>query len=227
MTRRTDALPKPQRNGSPTTDTAALADALKQHQARLARCRRCPLMQSTPVVGHPTISKVMLVGQAPGIREGELRRPFAWTAGKTLFKWFVQAGMPDEAAFRRNVYMAAVCRCFPGKLAKGGDRVPSPQEISNCAPWLDEEIRLLAPRLVIAAGKLAINEFVPEGRLDTTVGKLHRARRAGVEFDVLPLPHPSGASTWIHMEPGKTLLPHAIALLAGHPAWKALITALK
>jgi uracil-DNA glycosylase len=48
-----------------------------------------------------------------------------------------------------------------------------------------------------------------------------------VEFDVLPLPHPSGASTWIHVEPGKTLLPRALALLAGHPAWRATVAALE
>lgn len=207
-------------------DPAHLELALARHRARLLRCRRCPLMQSAPVAGAPVASRVVLVGQAPGAREGELRRPFAWTAGKTLFKWFVQAGMPDEAAFRRSVYMAAVCRCFPGKLAKGGDRVPNAQEIANCKPWLDEELRLLTPELVIAAGKLAIGEFLPGARLDAAVGTLRRATRAGVSFDLLALPHPSGASTWIHTEPGKTLLPRAIALLAAHPAWRSTLASL-
>ena len=182
-------------------------------------------MQSTPVIGLPAASDVMLVGQAPGVREATEHRPFAWTAGKTLFKWFVAAGMPDEDAFRRHVYMAAVCRCFPGKLPKGGDRVPQRDEVENCAGWLEAEIALLQPRLVIAAGKLAIGEFLSAGTLDLLVGRLHRAQRVGIEFDVLPLPHPSGASTWIHTEPGKTLLPQALALLARHPAWRA-VTAL-
>lgn len=180
-------------------------------------------MQSTPVIGYPVVSKVMLVGQAPGAKEGEVHRPFAWTAGKTLFKWFAQAGIASEEAFRRSVYMAAVCRCFPGKHAKSGDRVPSPVEIANCSGWLDAELQMLAPSLVIAAGKLAIREFLPEGKLDALVGRLHRGERAGVAFDVLPLPHPSGASTWIHMEPGKTLLPAALTLLASHPAWRAIV----
>lgn len=202
------------------------AHALRRHQARLARCRRCPLMMSTPVIGHPALSKVMLVGQAPGAREAEVHRPFAWTAGKTLFKWFAQAGIAEED-FRRHVYMAAVCRCFPGKRPAGGDRVPAPDEVANCSGWLDAELQLLAPELVIAAGKLAIKELLPGDKLDALVGRLHRAQRAGVEFDVLPLPHPSGASTWIHVEPGKTLLPRALALLAGHPAWRAIVAALE
>jgi len=192
------------------------------HQAALARCRRCPLMASTPVIGYPVVSRVMLVGQAPGDREAEEHRPFVWTAGKTLFKWFAQAGLEGEENFRRRVYMAAVCRCFPGKRPTGGDRVPTPVEVANCSSWLDAELRLLRPRLVIAAGKLAIREFLSADKLETVVGDLHRATRAGVRFDVLPLPHPSGASTWIHTEPGKTLLQHALTALREHPAWRAL-----
>jgi uracil-DNA glycosylase len=208
------------RSGASERDLAA---ALERHQARLARCRRCPMMKSTPVIGLPVASAVMLVGQAPGVREAEVHQPFAWTAGRTLFKWFTSAGMPGEEAFRRHVHMAAVCRCFPGKLPKGGDRVPTPEEVANCSGWLDAEIALLRPQLVIAAGKLAIGELVSPGKLDVLVGKLHRAQRAGVSFDVLPLPHPSGASTWIHVEPGKTLLPRALRLLARHPAWQAVV----
>ncbi|HEY1547317.1 MAG TPA: uracil-DNA glycosylase family protein, partial [Kofleriaceae bacterium] len=73
------------------------------------------------VTGEPVMSPVMLVGQAPGIKEGPAGRPFAWTAGKTMFQWFSEIGL-DEASFRSRVYMAAVCRCFPGKANGGGDR---------------------------------------------------------------------------------------------------------
>lgn len=183
-------------------------------------------MMGTPVIGCAVRSPVMLVGQAPGAREAQAHKPFAWTAGRTLFKWFVQAGIADEAAFRRSVYMAAVCRCFPGKRPGGGDRVPTPIEIENCSGWLDAELALIAPRLVIAAGKLAIEQFLPRDRLDALVGRVHRSSRAGVEFDVLPLPHPSGASTWIHTEPGKILLPRALGLLAAHPAWRSVLAGL-
>jgi uracil-DNA glycosylase len=191
---------------------------LLRHQDVLVRCRRCPRMQSTPVIGNPVVSKVLLVGQAPGPKEPDIGRPFAWTAGKMLFKWFGQIGL-DEAGFRGRVYMAAVCRCFPGKRPGGGDRVPDPDEIENCSSWLDAELDLMKPALVIPVGKLAIQRFMPVGRLDEVVGRLHRTRSKGLAFDLAPLPHPSGASTWQHTEPGKTLLRKALALIAAHPAW--------
>lgn len=178
-------------------------------------------MESTPVIGNPVVSRVLLVGQAPGPREAGLGRPFAWTAGKMLFKWFGQLGV-DEEAFRGRVYMSAVCRCFPGKQPRGGDRVPAPDEVQNCSGWLDAEIAINRPQLVIAVGKLAIQQFMPVDKLEHVVGELHRAKRNGVAFDLAPLPHPSGASTWQHVPPGKTLLPRALALIGSHPAWKSI-----
>jgi uracil-DNA glycosylase len=175
-------------------------------------------MRKPVVSGGPVWSKVILVGQAPGDKEPVLGRPFAWTAGKTLFKWFHEAVGIDEAKFRACIYMAAVCRCFPGKKETGGDRVPSREEIANCSGWLDQEIELLAPALVLPVGKLAIEQFLPNGRLDHVVGKIFRVRYRGRDFDLAPLPHPSGASPWHRMEPGKTLLSKALAAIAAHPA---------
>ncbi len=194
---------------------------LLRHQDVLAHCRRCPRMQSTPVIGNPVVSRVLLVGQAPGPKEPAIGRPFAWTAGKQLFKWTSALGI-DEEAFRGRVYMAAVCRCFPGKKATGGDRVPDPDEIANCSGWLDAEIAILRPKLVIPVGKLAIQQFLAADKLDAVVGKVHREKRSGVAFDLVPLPHPSGASTWQHTEPGKTLLRRALRLIGSHPAWGEL-----
>jgi uracil-DNA glycosylase len=195
---------------------------LLEHQDVLAHCRRCPRMQSTPVIGNPAASRVLLIGQAPGPKEPAIGRPFAWTAGKMLFKWFGEIGL-DEAAFRGRVYMAAVCRCFPGKRATGGDRVPDPDEVENCSSWLDAEFAILRPKLVIPVGKLAIQQFMPVGKLDEVVGKLHKGKRKGLAFDLAPLPHPSGASTWQYTEPGKTLLRKALALIAEHRAWRSLL----
>ena len=86
----------------------------------------------------PVLSKVVLIGQAPGDREGVIGRPFGWTAGKTLFKWFASQGVSEDT-FRRSVYIASVCRCFPGKKPKGGDRVPDRDEIAACRVWMDDE----------------------------------------------------------------------------------------
>lgn len=192
---------------------------LRSHQKRLARCQRCPQMAGTPVFGIPVASKVLLVGQAPGSKEASLNRPFAWTAGKTLFSWFAGIGLA-EADFRQRVYMAAVCRCFPGKNPAGGDRVPSRQEVTNCSPWLESELDLLRPKLLLPVGKLAIARFLTADKLDQTIGRTHALTRHGHSIDVIPLPHPSGASVWHRVEPGKSLLGKALRLIRAHPAWR-------
>ena len=176
-------------------------------------------MLGPPVVGNPVVSPVMLVGQAPGGKEIEVGRPFAWTAGRTLFGWFREIGV-DEQAFRDRVYMAAVCRCFPGKSPKGGDRVPSPEEVAHCARWREAEIRLLRPELVIPVGKLAIAQFLPVARLGDLVGQVYQREWDGPVMDIIPLPHPSGASPWHRIEPGKGLLRRALGLVEAHPAWQ-------
>ncbi len=197
---------------------------LKRHVTRLRGCTACPKMIRPVVSGGPVMSEVMLIGQAPGVREGPAGKPFAWTAGKTMFGWFENLGMSEET-FRSRVYMSAVCRCFPGKADGGGDRVPSEDEVERCARHLATEVRILRPRLVIPVGKLAINQLVPDmEKLIEVVGVQRKASIAGVEFDMIPLPHPSGASTWHRTEPGKTLLVRALSLIAQHDAWQALLT---
>ena len=133
---------------------------LDDHVARLMQCRRCPRMQSTPVSGGAIVSGVMLIGQAPGPREPVLQKPFAHTAGRTLFQWFEKFCGLAESTVRSTVYFAAVCRCFPGKSSGGTDRVPAPDEIRNCSSWMNDEIKILRPRLIIPVGRLAIAQFV-------------------------------------------------------------------
>jgi len=195
---------------------------LLDHQRALRACRDCPKMTGPPVHGEPVAAPVMLLGQAPGTREIAEGRPFCWTAGRTLFGWLAGCGL-NEAAVRSRVYMSAVCRCFPGKLAGGGDRVPDRTEIANCGRWWQAEIALLEPQLIIAVGRLAIERFIAVPRLADVIGGVHPiAEGPGAGADLLPLPHPSGASTWFKTEPGRTLLAQAIETLAAHPAWRAL-----
>jgi uracil-DNA glycosylase len=201
---------------------AALPSALARHVRQLLACARCPRMHKPVVSGGPVVSKVMLIGQAPGDKEPKLGRPFAWTAGKTLFRWFEETCGMTEKQFRGSVYMAAVCRCFPGKNPGGGDRVPAEEEIENCSHWLKQELDILRPELVIPVGKLAIGQLIPTERLDEVVGRNWRVTWAGHTFDVIPLPHPSGASPWHRITPGKDLLQKALALIVAHPAFPAV-----
>jgi uracil-DNA glycosylase len=194
--------------------------AVKQHLVRLQACSLCPQMQKPVVAGRPVASSILLVGQAPGDKEPKFGRPFAWTAGKTLFKWFHEALAWSEDEVRDRVYFAAVCRCFPGKRILGGDRVPDDSEIANCSRWLAAEVALLKPQLVLPVGKLAITQFIPPAPLNDIIGKKTRIDYRGHAMDCIPLPHPSGASPWHRMEPGKTLLRQALGLVAAHPAIK-------
>jgi uracil-DNA glycosylase len=195
---------------------------IAQHQQELRACTLCPSMHRPPIVCGPLLSKVLLVGQAPGDKEPALGRPFAWTAGKQLFKWFLPLGL-NEAEFRARVYIAAVCRCFPGKNPKGGDRVPSLEEVTTCRPWLEREIALLRPALILPVGRLAIEQFLPARPLVEQIGTQHVVRHGKVQSDLIALPHPSGASTWPRSEPGKKLTAKALARIAEHPAWRALL----
>jgi uracil-DNA glycosylase len=179
-------------------------------------------MLPPPVSGGPILSKVMLVGQAPGVREPVLGKPFAWTAGRTLFAWFEEFCDLSEVEVRSEIYFAAVCRCFPGKTASGGDRVPAPDEIRNCLTWMNDEIEVLQPRLIIPVGKLAISQFIAFEKLDEVVGQSFRLRRNRRAFDLIPLPHPSGASPWHRILPGIGLLRKAMRLIARHPAIESL-----
>lgn len=173
-----------------------------------------------PVHGPAVASRIYLIGQAPGPHEARLGRPFAWTAGRTLFRWLEEATGAGEEEVRARVYIGAVVRCFPGKTAAGGDRVPSAAECALWRGFVEREMRILRPRLVIPVGRLAIAEVLGAGPLAGVVGRGFRRRLHGVEVDLVPLPHPSGASTWFKLEPGRTLLARALGLVAAHPEVK-------
>ena len=199
----------------------ATVQEIAAHLCVVQACRRCPRMHPPPVVGRAVASKVILVGQAPGDKEPKLARPFAWTAGKTLFKWFAEGLGWTEDQVRDRFYFAAVCRCFPGKRPEGGDRVPAPDEIMRCSVWMEREFALLQPELVLPVGRLAIERFLPPAPLVEMIGQTFQIERGGRTLDVIPLPHPSGASPWHRIEPGKTLLRGALRAIAAHPAVRA------
>jgi uracil-DNA glycosylase len=196
-------------------------DALDRHLAQVRGCRICPTVEPPPVAARPEVwPRLMLVGQAPGPKEVVLQRPFAYTAGLRMFAWFDRLGAPEEE-FRRRVWICAVIRCFPGRAPQGGDRVPSPQEIANCAPYLEAELRLIRPATVIAVGQLAIKKLLPENvPLQERVGKAFPVSRGELSFDVIPLPHPSGRSTWLVKPENQALLDQGLELLRGSAGWR-------
>ncbi|HVJ93471.1 MAG TPA: uracil-DNA glycosylase family protein [Labilithrix sp.] len=200
-------------------------ELLRELHAELDACKACPKMIGPVVHGPPVLGRVMLVGQAPGPREGTFGRPFAWTAGRTLFRWFEASLGVTEELFRSRVYMAAVARCFPGKANGGGDRKPDAEEIVRCSSFLAREVAILRPELVLAVGSLAITQVLgaasAKKKLDELVGGVVRASWHGHAMDVIALPHPSGASPWHKIEPGKSLLERALRAAKVHSAVRA------
>jgi len=194
--------------------TAFLPD-LEAHTAALVRCRRCRLGRGIRPITSPAASpRVMLVGQAPGKVEAGGGVAFAGRAGKTLFSWLERAGI-DEPTARQTIYIAAVTRCFPGAHPSGrGDRVPTRDEQERCADWLDAELRIIRPKLLIPVGRLAIERFLPALPLVELIGTRRTIEHVGGESVVIPLPHPSGASSWIHERDNRALVDEAIRLIA-------------
>lgn len=183
-------------------------EKLEEHRARVLSCTRCfPGFPGTaaPVVDLPKAVRAMLVAQAPGSTEAVTRLPFTGPAGKRLVGWFERAGMSRE-----EIYLSAIARCFPGKARGGGDLVPSRPMIRNCRTHLTSEMRLLKPEVIVPVGGLSIKELLGIGRLSDAVGEIFT--RDGVVY--VPLPHPSGASTWLNRPENKERLDLALDLLA-------------
>jgi len=184
--------------------------SLRSLQADTARCRACveagfPL-ESLPVRAPLAGQRAYLFGQAPGIVEGEERRPWRGRAGQALRRWLEL----DEDAFYTSFYCASVTRCYPGRAASGrGDRTPTPREQELCEFWRDWELELLRPTLIVTVGGLALRRMLGLAQLTAAVGE--RYERDGAV--VVPLPHPSGASGWLNLPANRARLEVAAALV--------------
>jgi len=188
---------------------------LDEHTRALRACRRCAFGDPAvlPVTSGARNPLAMLVGQAPGKTEVVDRRPFAGRAGRTLFRWFADVGIAEDVV-RDRIYIAAITRCYPGPSPSGrGDRVPSPAQISACSSWLDAELKIVSPRVLIPVGRLAIERFLGPRPLNEQVGKAHVLEDVPGCPTAIPLPHPSGASSWIHTSGHMDLVRESLRLI--------------
>jgi uracil-DNA glycosylase family 4 len=173
-------------------------------------CRACAeagfRIESRPVLEGHAGQKAYILGQAPGVVEGEQGRPWRGRAGQTLRRWL---GL-DEDEFYAKFYCASVTRCYPGRAAGGGgDRTPSPREQELCSFWREWELGLLRPRLIVPVGGLAIRRLLGVASLDASVGR--RFDHAGAA--AIPLPHPSGVSRWMNEASNQRRVRKAVALI--------------
>jgi uracil-DNA glycosylase len=198
----------------PSRSSTSNKKALNILHGEMQACRRCLEAGFSIVPGAifsgPVTARVMVVGQAPGITEMEAQRPFNASSGRRLFQWLAEAGW-DEDDFRATQYMTAITKCYPGKSPGGkGDRAPSHAEQELCAPFLERELALVQPEVIIPVGRLAIQRFLGQVLLDDVVGS---ATQDEAGRWIVPLPHPSGASLWLNKPEHQALGERAIERL--------------
>lgn len=186
----------------------------------LSQCRQCAeagyFIGSSPVFSGPASAQVMIVGQAPAqVESGKQGVPFGLRRGKRrslLWTWLEQAGWP-EADFRAAHYLSAITKCYPGKSKNGkGDRLPTAAERDLCRPWLERELAVVRPKIIIPIGRLAIEQFLPQLKgtpLDGIIGRVFEQNPAYV----VPLPHPSGVSRWLNAPENRARVDDALKQL--------------
>ena len=187
----------------------ALTELEMLHET-IRACRKCEHdgfpISPPPLVWGQAPAPFLLIGQAPGLTDLRGRRMYLGPAARKLIGWLREAGFAEDD-IGTTVYMTALTKCFPGRLpGKSTDRAPSPKERANCRPWLDAQWALVQPRVVLLFGKLSIDTFLPKMSLEQSIGQTFE--RGGLLF--IPLPHSSGASTWLNDPGHRVLLAEAI-----------------
>jgi uracil-DNA glycosylase len=173
-------------------------------------CRACaeegfPL-ESLPIVQPYEGQRAYMFGQAPGVVEGQERLPWRGRAGRTLRRWIEV----DEKEFYATFYCASVTRCYPGKAPSGrGDRTPTPREQELCSFWRDWELKLIRPQLIVPVGGLATRSLLGLKSVTECVGSRFELDGAVA----IPLPHPSGASSWLNDAANRARVTQAVELI--------------
>lgn len=155
------------------------------HKKWLAECAcglRKTATQGVPGSGS-TNAEVVFIGEAPGAKEDKEGRPFVGAAGKFLTEMLMSIGMKREDIYITNIV----------KYRPPDNRDPTADEITACAPWLEEEIRLIEPKLIVFLGRYSMNHFFPKEKISSAHGTLITAPMWGKEQLFLPLYHPAAA----------------------------------
>jgi len=188
--------------------------ALESLHRRILACRLCEeqgyIAAASPLVHGRASDRIMVIGQAPGHRSVAKGRSFSGPGGSVLQKWLEQAGFPP-GYLHAHVYLSSLTRCDPGRNPRGdGDRRPSPPEVALCRPYLEAELAILQPKVVLLVGAMAIEAFLGKQKLEECIGAFEE--RNGMLL--LPLPHPSGVSRWLLDSDHQELLRRALAILS-------------
>ncbi|MDO8619335.1 MAG: uracil-DNA glycosylase [Candidatus Daviesbacteria bacterium] len=132
--------------------------------------------------GNPD-ARIYFLGEAPGYWEDQKGRPFVGAAGKLLDELIESIGLK-----RAEVYISNVVRFRPPE-----NRDPTPEELEAFAPYVDQEIEIINPKIIVTLGRFSMNKFLPEARISKIHGQVKQVEWKGKEMTIIPMYHPAAA----------------------------------
>lgn len=159
--------------------------ALQKIAEEVALCRRCQLYKGVnpvPGEGNPD-AQVMFIGEAPGFYENKLGRPFVGRSGQLLERELLRIGMSRE-----EVFIANMVRHRPPN-----NRDPLPKELAACTVWLDAQMKVIQPQLVVTLGRFAMEKFISGQFISRIHGQAQHVTWLENSFQLFPMFHPSAA----------------------------------
>jgi uracil-DNA glycosylase family 4 len=166
--------------------------ALSDLYAEIRKCTRCKLhqtrTQAVPGVG-PEHAHIMFIGEAPGVNEDKKGEPFVGQAGQFLNTLLGLAGLKRE-----DVYITNVIKSRPPD-----NRDPLPDELASCAPWLDQQLAIINPKVIVTLGRFSMARWFP----GASISKIHGQPRKFGHTVVVPMFHPAAA---LHQPKYRTLI---------------------
>lgn len=155
---------------------------LNEIRQEVSICQRCPLakgrLNAVPGEG-PAQVDIMFIGEAPGFHENKQGKPFVGQAGQFLDELLLAAGLD-----RSRVFITNIVKCRPPN-----NRDPLPEELEACRSYLDEQISLLEPKVIVTLGRISMAKFVDAGRISAIHGKTHNVNGQ----KVVTMYHPAAA----------------------------------
>lgn len=161
------------------------SEMLKKVTLNVEKCRKCPLWENPKAVpgeGDPE-ADIVIIGEAPGYHESIEGRPFIGVSGKLLTELLKTINIE-----RSQVFICNMLRHRPPE-----NRGPMPEEVETCKEYLDDQLKIIKPRIIITLGRFAMAKFLPFGKISTDHGKGKLINYEGGRYIFVPMYHPAAA----------------------------------
>ncbi len=161
-------------------------EALEKIAKEVAKCQACSLYKAAtkpvPGAGNPQ-AEVVFIGEAPGYHEDQRGIPFCGRAGKLLDKLMVRADLKREEVFICNIL----------RHRPPNNRDPKPEEVAACQPFLDRQLAVIEPRVIVTLGRFAMNKFLSEAKISQMHGQPRFVDYQSREYVIFPMYHPAAS----------------------------------